>query len=481
MDSHPDTASRSRVWSAVKWTLAVPILLCAVFALAVGVRYVVGKGRLDRLQPLRDDSLTLHFQQVVPDWMRDWLGDRCEPLERISAVELMPADDQSLIRVLPNTPDAESVELWIDEDTAVSGAGLSELARLPELKRLTINGDIAHLDLSWLPKCQKLEVLNLSIGHTDNDAEIPTQNREWCKLLTGLSNLRELTVFDDGVLTRDEALTLASIPSLRKVKLNFAALDEGEAEANDATISWSLTFKSLRAEPLIPLSAIPNLQSLDIDCEDLSSDVTDTLSRFANLRSLTIRNAMLSDGMLRGIAKCPQLETLTLVASPVTSSDGFSVLAECPPLNQLIVWNSEIGSDHLPGIAKITQLRSLRIEQLSDSIHGLGQLKALVKLEELDLRSDEPIDDIVDAIAAMPVLHWLRFKSLPRTDHPLQTKLSSGIFPAALTDETKTLIREMALQRRMDKDKPAEPTEYSIGERKLLPPDPQRNGFFCFF
>lgn len=480
MDSHLDTPSHSRVWPAIKWTLAVPILLCGVFVLAVGVRYVVGKGRLDRLQPLRDDGLTLHFQQVVPDWMRDWLGDRCEPLERISDVELMPADDQSLIRVLPNTPDAESVELWIDGDSAISGAGLSELARLPGLKRLTIEGDIAHVDLSWLPKCQKLEVLSVSIMATDAEGEFPTRNREWCKLLTGLSHLRDLTVFDDGVLTRHEASTLASIPSLRKVKLNSIPWDDDD-EVTDETISWSMALKSLTAESLRPLAAIPNLQSLDFECEDLSSSVTDSLSRFPSLRSLTVRNALLTDVTLRGIAACPQLESLTLVASPVSPPDGFGVLAECPPLHQLIVRDDEIGPDYLPGIARITQLRSLRIEHLGDGIQGLPQLKSLVKLEELDLKSDEPIDEIIDATASMPALHWLRFKTLPRPDHPLELKLATGTIPPSLTHEVDTTIREMRLQLRIDKDKPAEPTEYSIGERKLLPPDPQRNGFFCFF
>lgn len=478
MDSYPDTASRSRVWSAVKWTLAVPIFLGAVFAATVGVRYVVGKGRLDRLQTLRDDTLTLHFQQAVPDWVRDWLGDRCEPLERISAVELMSADDESLIRVLPNTPDTESVELWIDEDTVVSGAGLSELANLPTLKRLAIYGDIARLDLSWLPKCQQLEYLRLTIGAPATDNKHPDENRGWSKLLTGLPKLRELIVYDDGELTAEETSTLASIRSLHKVRLNSTAPDLDE---DDSTKSWSISLVSLHAEALNVLAAIPNLQNLDLECNELSSGITDRLARFTSLRSLTLRNSTLTDSMLSGIAKCRTLESLTLVNTPISPLDGLGILADCPSLNQLIVRECEIDSEHLPGIAKITQLRSLRIEELSDSIHGLGQMKALVKLEELDLNSDEPIDDIVDAITAMPALHWLRFKSLPSTDHPLQAKLAAGTLPTTLAGEAKMLIREMALQRRMDKDKPAEPTEYSIGERKLLPPDPQRTGFFCFF
>lgn len=108
-------------------------------------------------------------------------------------------------------------------------------------------------------------------------------------------------------------------------------------------------------------------------------------------------------------------------------------------------------------------------------------MKSLVKLEELDLKSDEPIDEIIDATASMPALHWLRFKTLPRQDHPLQLKLATGTIPPSLMHEVDTAIREMRLQLRIDKDKPAEPTEYSIGERRLLPPDPQRAGFFCFF
>ena len=157
------------------------------------------------------------------------------------------------------------------------------------------------------------------------------------------------------------------------------------------------------------------------------------------------------------------------------------MLGECPSLNQLIVRENEIVSDHLSGIARITQLRSLQIDHLSDSIQGLTQLTSLTKLEELDLHSDEPIDDIIEAIPSMPELHWLRFKTLPKPDHPLQYKLATGNVPASLAGATATAMREMRLQLRMDKDKPTEPTEYSIGERRLLPPDPQRAGFFCFF
>lgn len=477
MDSHAESVASSRVWSVAKWSIAVPIILCGVFALAVGMRYVVGKGRLDRLQPLRDDTLTLQFQQVVPDWMRDWLGDRCEPLERISGVELMAADDESLRRVLPNVPDTESVEIWIEEDAVITSTGLAGLANLPSLKRLTIDGGIGHLDLSWLQKCQQLESLTFTIETSTNGIKRPDQCRGWSKLLAGMTNLRELTVYTEEPAL-EEWITLASIPSLRRVGLNWPPPDSG---GDDSQKSWSISFLSIHADRLNALAAIPNLQDLDLTCGDLSSDITDGLARFKSLRSLTLSNSTLTDSMLRGIAKCRTLESLTLVNTPISPLDGLGILADCPSLNQLILRECEIGSEHLPGIAKITQLRSLRVENLSDSIHGLGQLKTLVKLEELDLKTDEPIDDIIDAIATMPVLHWLRFKSLPRTDHPLQAKLASGTFPATLADEAKTLIREMALQRRMDKDKPAEPTEYSIGQRKLLPPDPEPTGFICFF
>jgi len=471
MDSHVETVPRFHFWSILKWTFAIPTVLIGVLALAIGVRYVVGKSRLDRLQVFRDESsLTIQFQPAGPEWLREWLGERCEPLERIIGIELLTANDDSLNRVLPNTLDAESVELWIDEDAPLGKAALSELAKLPKLKRLTINGDIAYLDLSWLPKCRQLEYLSVSIGNTGREEGLSAQNHGWSKLLTELPRLKELNVFDDMAVTREEILNLTSIPSLRNVGLNSAI--PGESEVGSTT-SWSISADSLQAEALAPLLAVPNLHSLSLECEELPSGVTDLLVQFPELRSLTVSRAVLSESNLHGIAKSPHLRSLTLDQASVSSPSALGRLVDCRSLDQLILSESDVGPDHLSGLAKITQLKSLRIDSLSESAQGLMQLQSLVNLQELDLRGEEASDDIFEAIASMPALHWLRFTSLPRATHPLQGKLAAGAMPVSLVASTEQIIREMQLQLRIDKNTPAEPTEYSIGERSLLPPDPQ--------
>ncbi|MFP6901717.1 MAG: GYF domain-containing protein [Opitutales bacterium] len=177
----------------------------------------------------------------------------------------------------------------------------------------------------------------------------------------------------------------------------------------------------LDGDELEPLSALENLESLELTCEGLHSDDFGFLADLPKLRELTLRELQHCDD-LNFLEQCPSLKKLILTGFrgedlgpvPLMSDlttlylNEFSHLAELPPLKSVDSLQSisladcdllkEV--DALLGATKLELVDLGRCSQL-ENLEGLAQSKSLerVELDSCEALHDlGPLEDLVESI-----------------------------------------------------------------------------------
>jgi hypothetical protein len=166
--------------------------------------------------------------------------------------------------------------------TLITDEGLRHVARLPNLRRLALDGnDISDAGLSHLGGCPKLEMLSL------NEAEVT---------FVGFGHLSKL-------------------PNLRHLYLT----------------SHCRGFRDEAAKALIPS---PRLEVLTLHSQNVTSDALPALAQIKTLKQLSLGGTLVSDRNLSELAKLTRLEHLNLQQTLVTE-EGLAPLTALSKLKYL--------------------------------------------------------------------------------------------------------------------------------------------------
>jgi Leucine-rich repeat (LRR) protein len=240
---------------------------------------------------------------------------------------------------------AAALEELTLNSTQVSDAGVAELAALPGLRRLALNNTYANGSgfANW-PAESVLEELSLLGTAAGDDA------------LAGIGKLRRLRrlVLAESDVTGSGLAALAELPL---EELDLAAADVGD----DAPLHRFPALRRLRLRDtrisdallLEKLSALRQLEHLDLARTRISNKGMDGLSRLPALRSLDISYAEVDDAGLAILGRLREIESINLDSTHVSDA-ALPTLTAWPKLADINLYHSLVSE---PGAAALRKAK----------------------------------------------------------------------------------------------------------------------------
>jgi serine/threonine protein kinase/uncharacterized C2H2 Zn-finger protein len=211
-------------------------------------------------------------------------------------------------------------------------------------------------------------------------------------------------------------------PSLEFLELSTAEL----VSADFHMLSRNTNIKTLllrdnvvSGKDLRALSPLKNLESLDLSNTHIDGEGLRELHAFKKLKHLTLTgNDSIDDHAMQILVSMPQLVWLDISNTKVTAK-GIEALSRLPNLTKLNAKALQLENKHMSALKNFKQLRTVRLNNNLITAEAIGIMPALETIHELDLTDNKLNDDVVPFI--------LRFKNLT-TLHISRTLISRNGF-----------------------------------------------------
>jgi hypothetical protein len=229
--------------------------------------------------------------------------------------------------------------------------------------------------------------------------------------------------------------SLAEIPTLSRLDLSQTRIDDHglrQLKNAPAIADLSLRYAELITDQGISvLKTWKHLKRLDIEGTKVTDSALQHLSTLSSLEELNIGYVLVTDAGIEALTSLTNLKELTLGGNKLTDA-GLQPLRELPGLTFLDLggaqrtdsglWSVSFTQPGLEAIARLKDLRQLRLQGTLISARGLETLKGLARLDRLDLHGCARIaDDAVPILAAMPMLHSVDLSGTKVTAVGLET------------------------------------------------------------
>ncbi len=317
--------------------------------------------------------------------------------------------------------DRQGDSLRVNAFNTVTDAQLAQLAKVPKIVRLDVQGadKLTDAGLVILKDSPNLEFLNLSGARGLTDAALAH--------VKGCAQLRELRLGPSQKFGDPGLAHLAGLTGLR-------LLDLQNTKVTDAGLGH--------------LKGMVNLEVLFLRNTKITGSGLASVAGMANLTQLYLEATKFQDGGLAHLKGLNKLRVFNLVGTEVTDA-GFEHLAALTGLEDL-----QIGK--LPGLKgpglkhlkKLTRIKYLNLRGTGITDEGLAHIKELNHLEDLTL----PIQ-ITDAgithLAGLTKLRYLELTDLKDLKGPglkhLQKlpNLSLNLHGTGITDDGLAHIKEL--------------------------------------
>ncbi|MCA9027453.1 MAG: hypothetical protein KDA86_19750 [Planctomycetaceae bacterium] len=153
-------------------------------------------------------------------------------------------------------------------------------------------------------------------------------------------------------------------------------------------VGVTMSGEKISDENLAKLPALPDLMSLDLEGSQVTSDGLDAVSPLKSIRSLSLKDTPVTD--ITPLADMPHLEILELNFSRCRG-EYLSGLSQLKNVTALLAGYLQVTDQEVIEIAKCSQLEELSIAASALGEHGLQPLTSLQKLRTLVL-SDARFD-----------------------------------------------------------------------------------------
>src|SRR5262245_3014425 len=168
---------------------------------------------------------------------------------------------------------------------------------------------------------------------------------------------------------------LKSAPAIEEINLYFAEriTDEGTAVIRNWKNLKKVNFRGTKMTDvtLEYLGGIPTIESIDAGYAETTDVGWEHLTSLTRLKSLTMGGNKLTDTSLQFLRTMPQIEFLDISGTQRTDSG---------------LWSLGLGMAGVRAIATVVSLKELRLAGTAVNTMGLEMLKALTRLEKLDLQ-----------------------------------------------------------------------------------------------
>jgi len=320
-------------------------------------------------------------------------------LTRINSASLIGDDELEIISQLD-----QITSLNLDGSKRLTDKGLQHLARMPQLRELTLGGQLTDSGLAVLAQLRELRVFKMYWQANITDRGIA--NLSFCDQLEEVDLL--------GCNTGDGAIAaLAGKPNLRRFKTGRNVSDEGLA-----LLQQFPAFKSLPAEEpkygLMSFSAEPtnllidgpftraglkHLRALDglvglsffWHTKLLRGDDLQILDALANLVFLGCQGELCDDDAMRHIAAHPKLRMLMGQGTAATT-EGFRSLSRSQTIEYF--WGRECPNLNSSGFVALSQMPALKGLAVSckfvddAALASLPDFPSLKELMPMDVSDD---------------------------------------------------------------------------------------------
>ncbi len=286
-------------------------------------------------------------------------------LTSINSANLIGDDDLQIISQLE-----QITSLNLDGSKRVTDNGLQYLARMPQLRELTLGGQITDRGLEALVHLRELRLFRMfwQANVTDN----------------GVANLRFCDQLEDvdllGCNAGDGAMAaLAGKPNLRRFKSGRNVSDDGlallqqfpafktkpEEEPEFGLMSFSAEPTNLLIDGPFTRKGLNNLRGLDglfglsffRHTSRLRGDDLDVLDGLSNLVYLGCQNEVCDDDAMRHIAALPKLRML-MGQGTVATDEGFMSLSRSQTIEY--IWGRECPNLKGPGFVALSRMPALK-------------------------------------------------------------------------------------------------------------------------
>ncbi|WP_131989903.1 leucine-rich repeat domain-containing protein [Chthoniobacter flavus] len=220
---------------------------------------------------------------------------------------------------------------------------------------------------------------------------------------------------DEKPLAADDYAILDFLTDLPELSLSGEQVSDAVLEKlRTFRLLGNLTLANLKLSPASHnlLLALPELHELHLIATDTNDQTLKTIVQCRKLKSLHLDTLPITDDGLAILTKLPLLEELELSNLEKLGSPGFAHLVDCHGLKSLYVSGFSILSGMVENIARCKNLETLSLlgTELKDA--GIAPLSALTKLHSLDC-SGSGVSGT--AFAAWPVRSQLTSLNLDRT------------------------------------------------------------------
>jgi hypothetical protein len=134
------------------------------------------------------------------------------------------------------------------------------------------------------------------------------------------------------------------------------------------------------------LRAWRTLRKVTLTGLDASAEVMDALSALPELETIELFSAKLHDSAMKHLTGPPGLRRLDLTSSTITDA-GLASVGRLAGLRALDLSHCRVSDAGLPALAGLAELETLVLNDTDVEGAGLGALKGLWRLRELDLRA----------------------------------------------------------------------------------------------
>jgi hypothetical protein len=230
----------------------------------------------------------------------------------------------------------------LNPNVEVVDADVDQMARLPNLKRLSLRADSPRLTAASL------------------------------RTLAGMPRLEVLEI-------RNAPITDAGLAHLKGMR-GLSSLLLGEAKP----FSADSNLIAVTGEGFAALAGLPALTELEIHSAALRGDGLKHVGSLRHLKRLKLKGGLVTDDDLRHLAPLMDLESLEIVRSGIDGT-GFRHLAGLSKLNRVCLEGPNITGTAISYLARLPALESLMIYGTHLTASDLAGLRAAPRLRQMGL------------------------------------------------------------------------------------------------
>jgi RNA polymerase sigma factor (sigma-70 family) len=301
--------------------------------------------------------------------------------------------------------------------TQATDAGVKELARLKELRTLTLIGpDVTDASVKELVALRKLKKLQF---HS------PRITGESLKALATLPQLEELTFYTAEFLRDSDLQELRAFTQLKSLNLpgTYVSLDTARVigrlkQLESLELAWTHLTTDASLRELEPLT---QLRVLGLGWTDVTDSGLKALGEMRRLECLSLASTRISGIGLKKLTSLEHLESVDLSNSPVTA-EGARALAALPALKSLNLENVKEADSICSELAAAPRLETLNFHNAKISDAGVKELARLQTLRTLDLGFVDTVTDAcVSDLARIKGLREIRLYGAKISDEAVAT------------------------------------------------------------